>query len=278
MGKRLLTALAVAGMLAGCATYRVNKDPGPRDTGIRYYRPKPYLLITHADPTGRTIKLKLEYLPDFNEEYSIKTRFRKTKVALKDGWNLIGVNQDAPPPEEPKEVVAGSPDLPPVVPAATNVPIGYYESVIEIQPNGRKVFRGWRYIGFSVLSGVQGNYDPNLPICGSQSCPMHGPDGQPCRPGEMQEPLFGLVSINGVMTFRQINEIAFNQGCPFYVETPKPTPPPAPPVEKVEQPPQLEGGAGATGQPTGGAGATSGAPRNGGSQNPTPPTPNPNLP
>lgn len=42
---RGLLILAVGIALVGCTRVVVQKDPGPRDKGIRYYRPKPYLLI-----------------------------------------------------------------------------------------------------------------------------------------------------------------------------------------------------------------------------------------
>lgn len=263
MIKKLACSAAMAVVVAGCSSVVVNKNPSDDDSGIRYYRPKPYLLITPNDDQGRTVKLKLEYLPDFSEEYSIRPRGRRTKVALKDGWNLVGVNVDAPPPEPAEAIAAGVPpapgkDMPPIVVAATNVPIGYYESILEKQQDGRKLFKGWRYIGFTLSPAPTGSYDPKLPICGTQDlynasrggggpCQQHGGDAPTCRPSEVSEPLFGLVFINGAMTFRQTGEIAANQGCPFYVETPKPAPPPQ--VEDVQgidaTRPKQEGGVGA---------------------------------
>src|ERR1700730_2478304 len=108
MKKYMFMTAALVCVVAGCSTVKVLKDPGPNSTGIRFYRPKPYLFVTPADPTGRMVKLKLEYLPDYNEEYQIKVS-GKTKVALKDGWNLVGVNSDGPPPDPAEPAVAAVP-------------------------------------------------------------------------------------------------------------------------------------------------------------------------
>ena len=263
MYKGIIAAVALVGVTTGCSTMRpssiqVVKDPDPRSDGIRFYRPKPYLLITPADPTGRMVSMKLDYLPDYGEgEYLVKVR-GNAKVALKDGWNLVGVNTEGPPPEPapPAGAPPAAPDskLPPIVVAATNVPIGYYESVVE--PVGsRKVFRGWRYVGFGVLGGGTDPGDPRLPICGHTGCPPTNSNGQACRNPAMPQPVFGLVSVNGVMTFREIGEIAMNNGCPFYVETPSVEPAPTP------KPQPITGtSGGGNGGASSGAGASSAEP------------------
>ena len=229
--KRMFVVCIVAGLTAaGCQSVRVVKNPDEFDGGIRFYRPKPYLLVTPADPTGRLVNLKLEYLPDFNEEYSAHLK-GKASLALKDGWNLVGVNtKEAAPKEEapPKEAPAPQ-ALPTAVVAATNVPIGYYESVFEVM-GSQKYIKGWRYIGFTVLGG-------GAPaVCHRPNCPNKFPDG--CVNG----PLFGLVTFNGVMTFRQIDEVANNELCPSFVDpapgrNPAPTAPgPGPEVRPGETP------------------------------------------
>lgn len=234
MIKKWLAVLLITGIFTGCSAVsgvRVVKNPQDYDSGIRYYRPKPYLKVSPAEPTGRMVKLSLEYLPDFTEEYSIHAR-GKTSVSLKDGWNLVGVNTKAEPPkEEPKEEPP-LPDLkvPDAVVAASNVPIGYYESVI-VKEGETKVFKGWRYIGFTPLAGSvsSGGVSPNggrRPNNGhGTTCPGMGCPGPfACQTGAASnpyEPLYGLVFFNGAMTFRQLNEIAGNQLCPVYVD---PTP------------------------------------------------------
>ena len=93
-----------------CLRSRWSANPDDGDTGVRFYRPKPYLLVTPADPTGRLVNMKLEYLPDFNEEYSAHVK-GKASVALKDGWNLVGVNTKEAPKEK-EEPPAKIEDIP----------------------------------------------------------------------------------------------------------------------------------------------------------------------
>lgn len=211
-----------AGLLTGCSSVAVIKNPSVSDTGIRYWRPKPYLLVTPADATGRMVKLKLEYLPDYSEEYSIHPQGKKPpQVQLKDGWNLVAVGGPAPPPEKPEEAAppppppAGDPmKLPEYVVAATNIPIGYYESVFD-STGTKKYLKGWRYVGMTPMGG--GNpigMDPKgLPNGGlPPGCP-------PPTPGSsISGPLYGMVFFNGVMSFRQLDEIANNMTCPQYVK------------------------------------------------------------
>ena len=82
--------LAVLVLTTGIMTFgctprlRVRQSPGPKDTGIRYYRPKPYLRIEPASsvvaegkkitqtPSDEFVSISMEYLPDFSEEYSIE--------------------------------------------------------------------------------------------------------------------------------------------------------------------------------------------------------------
>ncbi len=249
MLRKCIGIVLVVAFAPGCGSVNVIKDPGPGQAGIRYYRPKPYLLVTPADPTGRMVKIETKYLPDFSEEYALRIRGNGA-AKLKDGWNLVEVSaggKNPPPPAPPEppaapENVAGA-EVPDMVVAGTNVPIGYYESVFG-EVEGRKFLKGWQYVGFSVMGGasppvpsmVSGNGGNGQGV----SCP-HGRNGNiPCQPNEygvpacmdnglgmyeVEPPLFGLVMINGVMTFRMIDEIAMNQVCPSYVTVPKPEPP-----------------------------------------------------
>jgi hypothetical protein len=236
--KRKLGALCLSVVLiTGCTSVKVIRNPDEGDTGVRFYRPKPYLLVTPADPTGRLVNMKLEYLPDFNEEYSAHLK-GKASVALKDGWNLVGVNTKEAPAEkaEPPAKIEDI-KLPPAVVSATNVPIGYYESVYGMA-GSRKFLQGWRYIGMTVLGGGQ----PNVcRVAGhSPNCPS-GVGGGAAGNGCINGPLYGLVFFNGAMTFRQLDEIANNQLCPMYVN-PAPAEPSAaplvvpPPTTEVEKP------------------------------------------
>lgn len=101
--KRFASLLTIVICLsAGCIPgTKVVKNPGSDDCGIRYYRPKPYLLITPHEnqdqiPTEEYVRIELEFLPDFSEEYSIHIRpglgTNQTSVTLEDGWNLTALN------------------------------------------------------------------------------------------------------------------------------------------------------------------------------------------
>jgi hypothetical protein len=243
MTPKAVSICLIAGLLSGCSSVAVIKNPAASDTGIRYWRPKPYLLVTPADATGRMVKLKLEYLPDYSEEYSIHPQGKKPpQVQLKDGWNLVAVGGPAPPPEKPEDgppppaaAPAGDPmKLPEYVVAATNIPIGYYESVFD-STGTKKYLKGWRYVGMTPMGG--GNptgMDPKgLPNGGL-------PPGCPAPPpgSSISGPLYGMVFFNGVMTFRQLDEIANNMTCPQYVKlTPDaPTPAASTGVETTTEP------------------------------------------
>jgi hypothetical protein len=79
-------------VLPACAPrIRVIANPKPHQSGIRYYRPKPYLLVTSGQsavtleerpktsttttvPDPRYVNIQLQYLPDFEEEYALDVR------------------------------------------------------------------------------------------------------------------------------------------------------------------------------------------------------------
>jgi hypothetical protein len=101
-------------LLLGCPGVKVVKNPNDRDKGIRYYRPKPYLLVTPGTettevtanstttkktlPSDRTVTIQLVYMPDFNEEYSIHVRsglgIANVGFKLDQGWNLTEISQE----------------------------------------------------------------------------------------------------------------------------------------------------------------------------------------
>ncbi len=204
----LLTIL-VPLLLAACASTTVKSNPGKHDKGIRYYRPKPYLVITQAkDQPDRYVDIKLEYHPDFTEEYSIHVHTgigkNKTSVKLDNGWNLtsIDIDVDSEIPENIKAIsdlvgsvgglvkkTVGEPSTTIRV-AANNVPYGYYESVISRGPDGKKHLYGWRYVGFGPFS----------------ACPVitNGLECADCH----STPLYALVMCAGVMTFVPLHQAA----------------------------------------------------------------------
>jgi hypothetical protein len=207
-------------LLGGCSSVNVVKNPPPSDNGIRYYRPKPYLLVTPADATGRMVKLEVLQLPDYCEEYSIHPKGKKPPaVQLKDGWNLVGVGGGGGGPPEKAEGAPAAPPtdpmkLPEYVLQAGNVPIGLYESVFDYG-GPVKYLKGWRYVGFSPWGGgaLPNGTDAQAVANVQKGCP-------PCASAGsvLQGPLYGIVFFNGAMTFRQIDEIANNMTCPSYVK------------------------------------------------------------
>lgn len=227
----VVTMLATSIMTFGCTPrVRVRKSPGPMDTGIRYYRPKPYLRIEPAGsvvtegktststPSDEFVAISLEYLPDFSEEYSIEVcpglGSANVSIGLTDGWNLTSLNQDLD--SQFDENVKAVADLakaaagfiptngfskgagPPsgstqrFVVAATNVPIGYYESVISKDACGKKRLYGFRYVGFLP-------YSP----CPTEMC---GSDQLAC--GSIPSDLYGMIFENGVMKFKRLDSIS----------------------------------------------------------------------
>ncbi len=209
----LLISCSVA-VATGC-TPRViiRQSPDAHDQGIRYYRPKPYLLVTplskDTDAATNAVSIKLEYLPDFTEEYSIDVRpglgVADVSVELKDGWNLVSINQklDSQTDENIKaaaDLLKSAASLPASGAAkqtmhevrvpASNVPLGYYEAVIGRNRQGKKQLFGFRYVGF-------------MPF---QSCPTElcGSSKACCDDGM----LYGLVFDSGVMKFKVLGEIA----------------------------------------------------------------------
>lgn len=211
----------------GCSARTVvRQNPGPHDKGIRYYRPKPYLLLqpTPAKDSAevrndRYVQMSLEYLPDFSEEYSITVRSglgsNKTSVKLVDGWKLTEINQTldsefdenvnavanllkAAAPQGIVGVEGEQVQGPSMVVRATNVPLGYYESVISRGRDGKKRFYGWRYVGFYPF----------------QACPAEG-IGIECVDCHASR-IYGLVFRDGVMTFKAIQEVAHHSNSDVY--------------------------------------------------------------
>ncbi len=223
--------LCVLGMLclsavgAGCTPrVLVRAHPGPRDHGVRYYRPKPYLKIEPAevavDKNQSTIvpgvvRLSLVYMPDFSEEYAIevKSGFGTADVGIKleDGWNLTEISQNLDSQtDENLEAIgsllsavgdvvptsqAGSPsDVSFTVPAR-NVPIGFYESIIGRDARGCKRLYGFRYVGFVPFS----------------SCPVDVGGQQSACCGDPLLGLYGLMFVDGQMVFQPLPALADTQ-------------------------------------------------------------------
>ncbi|MEK6249935.1 MAG: hypothetical protein N2C12_17255, partial [Planctomycetales bacterium] len=100
--RMLLLMLVFCVAFGGCFPgVKVRKNPGPKDLGVRYYRPKPYLLLSpmaEGRDNDQHVAISLVYLPDYSEEYSINVKpgFGSANVQIKldQGWNLTQLNQD----------------------------------------------------------------------------------------------------------------------------------------------------------------------------------------
>lgn len=201
----VVCCLVISGCFPGV---KVRKNPGPKDTGVRYYRPKPYLLLSpvaEGEDNDQHVAISLVYLPDYSEEYSINVKpgFGSANVQIKldQGWNLTQLNQDLD--SQTDEIISAVGDVLGKLPLAgsggegrffvraSNVPLGYYEAVIDSDPNGCKQLYGWRYVGF-------------LPY---RQCPVTagGLDSFHCN--EVPGPLFGLVFESGTLTFKRLDAV-----------------------------------------------------------------------
>lgn len=220
---RLIVGIGLATSL-GCATTVVKPArDGPLDCGIRYYRPKPYLLIQPPDGalTEQFVTLKLMWMPDFGEDFSIHIRSgigtNTTSVTLKDGWELTELNSNTDTKtaaflDSLSSLIGTTPKLlgglsggglggaeggamkeatniPACQVRAHKVPLGFYEAVINPGPDGKKRLYGWRYVGFSPYA--------NCPIDAA------GATQQPCETAD----LFGLITLNGEMHFVRLSEL-----------------------------------------------------------------------
>ena len=189
------------------------KNPGPRDHGIRYYRPKPYLfvrplVIPKKGPSSDLVELEIEYLPDFSEEYSIHIRsgggVNKTDFKLENGWNLTSLNVDVDSQfsqnidaignviqKATPLLTEGTEDRnPAMVVHALNVPMGLYEAVISEADGDKRRIYGFRYVGFFPYS----------------TCPVES-NGVECKTC-YEDQIYGLVFEKDTMVFKLLIESA----------------------------------------------------------------------
>ena len=169
--------------------------------------------------TLQKISMKLEYLPDFSEEYAINLKpglgTGNFEFELENGWNLTSLNAEtdqqtdeiigsissligalSPTPgvleksaQNPSLNLAQQAPAPPATIYGSNVPFGFYEAVIACDPHGRKQLYGWRYVGF-------------MPF---QACPVE-PRGAQQVCCDTQD-IYGMVFVNGVLQFQKIHDI-----------------------------------------------------------------------
>jgi hypothetical protein len=126
--------IALTCLLAGCASVKVVRvdpskvdaaynDPQKAETsGVLFYRPRPYLMVTEApppkdqpppggtstsrldmnnqdkaaQPAAQQLSVQIVWLPDYNQEFEIQAHPGLGSVTmnptLKDGWNLAGLS------------------------------------------------------------------------------------------------------------------------------------------------------------------------------------------
>ena len=164
------------------------------------------------------VQIELQYLPDFSEEYSINVRpgvgSANVSLTLEQGWNLTALNQNLDSSFD--ENVSAVADLVRsgagqvttgsqvgdnlsakevnrrFVVKATNIPIGYYESVISRKSCGKEL-SGWRYVGFAPFNS-----------CSSEVC--NNNNAVSCD-DPYSGPVYGMVFEKGAMTFKQLSAI-----------------------------------------------------------------------
>jgi hypothetical protein len=176
---------------------------------------------TLTDNNFIKVAIELKYLPDYNEEYSIKLRpgigTGTLGFSLADGWNLTNINMqtDQKLPELIGSIAqlfgAGAgggtsggvkrggggvgqdqsrSDLNVIVDTRPDVPLGFYEAVIATDPTGRKSLFGWRYVGFMPFTGcpIQPCVETKTVVCGPKD-------------------LWGLVATPNSIKFQPLGEI-----------------------------------------------------------------------
>lgn len=111
------------------------------------------------------VVIRIEYLPDYSEEYSIRVTpglgQAELNVKLENGWNLNAVNSKTD--QEYDKIIGAFASLVGAIMspvpgkddrgkttghAESNVPLGYYEAVIARNEMGCKEMMGWRDVGF----------------------------------------------------------------------------------------------------------------------------------
>jgi hypothetical protein len=185
----------------------VKQHPGPNDCGIRFYRPKPFLFIGPAESKAekssaiQPVVIRLDYLPDYEEEYSIRMTpglgQADLNVALEHGWNLTSVN--AKTDQRYAEIIGSVAQLAGAasklvyetkVTVDLDVPLGYYEAVLATNEMGRKQMLGWRYVGF-------------MPFLTNPVNARIFRSSVPCGEGD----LFALISEAGTLRMRRMSRL-----------------------------------------------------------------------
>lgn len=76
-GKQVVSVIALVALLtlSGCATVKFYSDPDlKKETGLRYYTLKPYLLVEYKAEKDNTVKTTVVHLPDLSNPQFLKAR------------------------------------------------------------------------------------------------------------------------------------------------------------------------------------------------------------
>ena len=232
----LLISVALT-ILVGCTPrVVVRKSIGINDTGIKYYRPKPYLLIapigkSEAKSDGKTttttttksdefVEIELQYLPDFAEEYSIDVKpglgTANVSLKLEDGWNLTELNQnlDSNVDDNIKALTELAKSTATIIPTSNPVEVnkgGRTEVTTKMVVNATNVPLGYyeaviggsackkRMMGWRYVGFAPFNSCPT-DVCGSATTRCNEPSGT----------IYGLGFEQGAMVFKQLNAMHSN--------------------------------------------------------------------
>jgi hypothetical protein len=76
MGRTAMAVALAAVMAAGCAGFEFYTDAALKgeQTGIKFYTPKPYLLVGRVGGDSKPVEVSVVYLPDLSQPYYAKAR------------------------------------------------------------------------------------------------------------------------------------------------------------------------------------------------------------
>lgn len=103
MRNNFIAAVVAAFTITSCATYNVHKAKNSSEAGIRFYQPRPYLMVKEGADKG--LVYDVIYLPDYSNEYIVKKKgfigTANVTIKLENGWNVtdFGSTYDSKTPE-----------------------------------------------------------------------------------------------------------------------------------------------------------------------------------
>jgi hypothetical protein len=76
MGRTAMAVAFAAVMVGGCARFEIydNAALTGNETGIKFYTPKPYVLVGRVGGTSKPVEVSIVYLPDLSKPYYAKAR------------------------------------------------------------------------------------------------------------------------------------------------------------------------------------------------------------